>query len=221
MSSLSYLPMKLKTIVGICSIATVSHAIGANLLLNNANFENGGIGYTFNAGTYTGTPGWVTTIVDDATQSFAGTATDQNGIGAQRFAYSAGNSALWATAAADRAIVTASTDYSFSYSARRDNATLTAIALVDWFDSGGGLISSSTDFGSEITATSGTNGDPFVNFSHTVAAPTGAVAAGVRWGTTEGGMIADNFSLDVVPEPSAGILFGLGASLVAFRRRRA
>lgn len=213
--------MKIKTFVLLSFVIASGSVSAANLLLNNANFESTQFqDYMSSAGVYTDAPGWVATVLSPGF-AYIGSNTDQGGIGNARFAYAGGNSGRWETATVNRAMVTAATDYTFSYSARRDNATLTAFVLVDWFNSGGGLLSSSTDFGAEVTPTSGTNSAPLVSFSHTVTSPAGATAAGIRWGTTTGGMLADNFFLDVVPEPSSALLGGLGMMTLLVRRRRA
>lgn len=223
------------------AFAAVIPVSAANLLLTNPNFEtptpsasggdvNGNIFVSNDAITTTTTtavPGWRGVIAPgSAFANFVGTATNQNNIGNTRFAYTSGN-AFFETAAANRAIVSAG-DYTFSYSMRKDTATPTAFVFVDWFNSGGTLVSSSSNFGSDVgTTTSPPNPQtdpatfpPFGNFSHTVTAPVGATAAGVRWGTTSGGIIADNFFLDVVPEPSSALLGGLGLGLALLRRTR-
>jgi len=210
--------MRQKHLILSLSIAatTAIPVSGANLLLNNANFELGGANYQSGNGISTSTPGWV---VNFSPGDF-GTATDQAGIGATRFAI-AGGTTRWETTVADRATVTASTDYTFSYSARNDGSMVTAFVFVDWFDTAAALVSSSANFAGDFVATSSTGGDPFGNYTRTITAPAGATAAGVRWGTTAGVIIADNFFLDVVPEPSSALLGALGVITLLVRRRRA
>lgn len=211
---------KLRTYLVILAAVAVIPASGANLLLTNPNFQDGGGPYEFNIGTYTATPGWIATVTTAGGGSFIGTNDDQFGAG-QRFAYTRGDSGFWETATVNRAEVAAGSAYSFNYSARNDGFVATAFVLVQWFNTGGTLISSSTDFASDFAPTSTTAGAALGNYSHTVTAPVGATAAGVRWGTTSGGMLGDNFFLDVVPEPSSAMLGALGIMTLLIRRRRA
>ena len=204
------------------AFAAVSHVSAANLLLTNPSFEIVGEPNYIDgvSTTTTAVSGWLGVLgTASSGTNFVGTAGDQNGIGNARFGYT-GNNAFWETRAANRAIVSAG-DYTFAYSGRNDGTPATApFVFVDWFDSGGILISSSSNFASDFVATSGVNSTPFGNYSHTVTAPAGATAAGVRWGTTDRGMIGDNFSLAVIPEPSSALLGGLGLGLALLRRKR-
>ena len=214
--------ISLQTIVAVAVFSNAAH--GANLLTVNADYDSG-ITSTFQnaAGTYTNTAGWVLTV----TGGFGGVANDQLDIGTPVFAYSRGDS-VWTTAIAARAVVTGGLAYAFNFSGRRDGGnTEGGIVFVDWFDDMGGSLGSSADFGGDFQTTGTTGGDvapdPYGNFSHTVIAPVGAEAAGVRWGgnvSPVGQVIADNFFIDVVPEPSSALLAGLGTlTLLGFRRR--
>ena len=214
------------------AFAAVSHVSAANLLLTNPSFDLVAQFNQYLPGTSTTTTavsGWLGVLgaASNGT-NFVGTADDQNGLGNPRFGYT-GNNAFWETAAANRAIVSAG-DYTFAYSGRNGVITPTnPFVFVDWFNSGGTLISSSSNFASDFAATTGVpstqaNPNPFGNYSHTVTAPVGSVRAGVRWGTTgattDATIIGDNFSLAVIPEPSSALLSGLGLGLALLRRKR-
>ena len=214
--------MKHLIIIAVATTVVLGQALAANLLLTNPDYDSEGTFYRdagFN--TTANAAGWTITVGSGG----LGVANDQGNIGTPNFAYSMGGS-TWTTAAGSRATVAAGDAYVFSYSGRLDNQTVPGggTVFVDWFDSSSSLVSSTIDFGSDFQSTSRVAGAPYGEFTHSITAPINATSAGVRWGTagvTGGGVIADDFSIAAIPEPSGfALLFGSLGGL-CLRRRRA
>ena len=217
--------MKNSIIIAVATTIAFGQA-HANLLLTNPDYDALPSGDQFFPDNAT-ISGW--TLTDAG--GFGGYSNDQNNIGTPNFAYSGGGS-NWTTTAGDRATVAAGAAYTFSYSGRLDGVpegrTGSGLALIDWFDSSSSLIGSTVDFGSIdfLTTTRATNtadvSSPFGDFAHSVTAPVNATSAGVRWGTgSNEGVIADNFSLVAIPEPSGFALLVSSLGGLCLRRRRA
>jgi hypothetical protein len=103
-------------------------------------------------------------------------------------------------------------------------APSTTSYFIDWFNSGGSLLSSN---GGLVGDPNGPLGyAPYTQtFSVTAPAPLGAVTAGVRLlsgDASYAGLAADNFGLSLVPEPTSAALISLAGLVLmnSVRRRR-
>lgn len=124
------------------------------------------------------------------------------------------------TSVGSRPSVTPTLSYIATVTTDNYFAPTSAAYFIDWFDGGGALLSSAGGLladpnGAAVYA-------PYTQlFSVVAVAPAGAASAGVRFEAGNGGyagLAADNFTFDVVPEPSSLVLLATG--LYAFRLRR-
>jgi hypothetical protein len=164
-------------------------------------------------------PGWISTI------GTAGSYTLllDSGGGNNLIDYSGGTTGTGIeTNPINRPAVTGGLEYTASMTWDNYFAPSATSLFIDWFDSGGSLISSNGGAAPD-------NNSPAVFapttqlFSFNAFAPATATAAGVRLDAFASfqGAEADNFSFSAVPEPGSASLLSIGALLALKRRQRA
>lgn len=218
------------------ALATLTLAVAAlpatpgraqtNLLLNNPGFEDS----TFNPfigsnSTDSGSiQGWLAT-----TGANSSTGVSNNPVPAEgaRFNYIASDGVSISsirTNPADRAIVSAGLMYQVSVLSRGDLGGSTPTLTLSFFD---GNTAGSLNLGDNAqvltvpTAPDNSAGN-YAQYSFTALAPDGATFAGVMW-SNNNTIVADNFAITVIPEPSttaALVLGGAGLLVADVRRRR-
>lgn len=126
------------------------------------------------------------------------------------------------TAVGSRPAVTAAVSYIATVTTDNYFGPNTTSFFIDWFDGGGSLLSS---IGGAISDPNGPlTYDPYAQlFSVSGPAPASAAFAGVRFesgNASYNGLAADNFTFDVVPEPTSLVVLVAGLACVGLRRRK-